>query len=108
MGEGSFGKVFLVRNIHTRTAFSLIHRSRIRNEEVLILPPQKKRQRPQSPAIHPHTSKPEPQMYFLPQSQGILKFINYIITKDDSIYLLFEACKKGSLEGIKNILLKSK
>ena len=28
---------------------------------------------------------------------GILKFVKYLITKDDSIYLFFEPCKKGSL-----------
>lgn len=27
----------------------------------------------------------------------ILKIVKYIITKDDSIYLFFEACKKGNL-----------
>jgi len=31
------------------------------------------------------------------RNAGVLKFIKYIITQDDSIYLFFEACKKGSL-----------
>lgn len=38
----------------------------------------------------------------------ILKFVKYIITKEDSIYLFFEACKKGSLEKMKGFLMKLK
>lgn len=39
--------------------------------------------------------------------KGILKFITYIITNDDSIYLMFEPCKKGSLESVKNVIIES-
>ncbi len=43
------------------------------------------------------------------QHRSIIKFVNYIISPDDSIiYLLFEACKKGSLDKLKQILLERK
>lgn len=41
------------------------------------------------------------------QHRAIIQFVNYIISPDDStIYILFEACKKGSLDKIKRVLEK--
>jgi cell division cycle 2-like len=38
---------------------------------------------------------------------SIIHFVNYIISPDDStIYLLFEPCKKGSLERLEHVLDK--
>jgi serine/threonine protein kinase len=37
--------------------------------------------------------------------RGIIQFVNYILSPDDStIYLLFEPCKRGSLDRVKRVL----
>lgn len=39
--------------------------------------------------------------------QSIIKFVNYILSPDEStIYLLFEPCKRGSLDKLKPVLQK--
>lgn len=65
MGEGSFGKVFLIRNIHTCN-LPLLNKNRriIRNEKILLLLPEKKRKRCQSTTISSYPTKLKSQMYF--------------------------------------------
>jgi serine/threonine protein kinase len=38
------------------------------------------------------------------QHRAIIQFVNYILSPDDSIYILFEACKRGSLDDLKQVL----
>lgn len=43
------------------------------------------------------------------EHKGIIRFIYYVIgDKDDEIFLIFEACKKGSLEEFKMNIFKMK
>ena len=39
---------------------------------------------------------------------GIIDFVHYIIGEEDEIFLVYEACKKGSLEEVKSQLYKAK
>jgi serine/threonine protein kinase len=100
LGEGSFGKVYLIRNKETSTRPDILGKEYAlkRYNRNHIEKRGKYRMLVRS--------------IFILQSlkhQSIIKFVNYIISPDDStIYLLFEPCKKGSLDKLKGVLSKRK